>query len=946
MNGKAKPGKANNLAGAKADCADANAGGVQPCAVVEVAPTIEIESPKVVVVPRDYVDSIKKYKLEPHRIAVRLGVDSSFDGKGTLSGAAEGDRLRLFTKRRGGKELTLPLTLKAKDFNGGYTVYLQASRASSGVESTILQWGLSEGSKAKKPAVTDKLTCVKLTLVLHKARDPAAPGADPVALAEDKKHDPGRYIHVQADDPWPRGANDPAPALAPADRLPYERALVIVKPVEPASWDGTLVLMPCDLSGKAKGTRLEIFDAEIPAKSQSALAAPLEIPHKPGFADKKLYIQGMGANKNMMNSPLKLAVKDTTDSSGTFAEGDRAMFTVVKMEMDLGKSRDKVAKGASDPPPPMSTEDKHRKGRFVHVQFDQHHGRAALHIKPVQPRGFRGKLELGVWDPATNAKSTAKVELFDDEVPAAGQAAKGNTFEITVDDAFQKNGKIFWAQGKAVSGVLRDAEVRLSLKEHVNVCDAGRLTTVRFKTFEADIPSTSANQVRPVTTGGGSNSPVPRHSLKLANPAPASSDYDHDYTTNEPLVLIEGSIMAAQRINLSVVIEPAVATEFVRWWVNRDRRTAAPKGDHDKIIKLAGNSDDPGLTADAGNRLKATLTANAVGSFHVHPYIDCNDSARFDFDDEKGRRIDREPYLCMNLVLVRVEGVNNLTVKNDAAGSRDIVTAVVGGVVVPRRVNTGDFLATGNDAIHMKATTRVIGGGQDGKRGLDQVFSGWVNNELDSATSPMARGEDVTHSFRAAIPPPPPVVPVPPTKRTRCFWQQNGAEIGGPVLDSGYAGQGTGGNTCTGTAGSNAAIATKTDHASGIGQNWVNENVDSPGGGILRRHPVDATATLRNFKFNIDFRCELVFWTNRNKVDGPADFPACRLYSSALTNTWGIRLESNFDDNFVETRVVRKTIVLTKDANPTRRATPVDGSGLETRQPDGLNHLQADVPFP
>ena len=63
------------------------------------------------------------------------------------------------------------------------------------------------------------------------------------------------------------------------------------------------------------------------------------------------------------------------------------------------------------------------------------------------------------------------------------------------------------------------------------------------------------------------------------------------------------------------------------------------------------------------------------------------------------------------------------------------------------------------------------------------------------------------------------------------------------------------------------------------------------------------------------------------------------------TNTWTVRFESNFDDNFVQTPVVAQTISLVKDAQPTRRATPIDGSGFETRAPGGVDVLVTDIPF-
>jgi hypothetical protein len=164
-------------------------------------------------------------------------------------------------------------------------------------------------------------------------------------------------------------------------------------------------------------------------------------------------------------------------------------------------------------------------------------------------------------------------------------------------------------------------------------------------------------------------------------------------------------------------------------------------------------------------------------------------------------------------------------------------------------------------------------------------------------------------------------------------------------MDSGYTSQGSGGNTCTGTAGGNGGPITKKADRSGIGQRWQVTNVDSPGGPILDTAPTDPAATVRSFKFNIDFQCALLFWTNRNGVEGPDDYPACRLYVTVQTNTWNIRLHSTFDDAYTETVVTAKTVTFNKDGNATRQATPVAGTGLETRKPDGLDQLQSDVVF-
>src|SRR5205823_14735078 len=130
---------------------------------------------------------------------------------------------------------------------------------------------------------------------------------------------------------------------------------------------------------------------------------------------------------------------------------------------------------------------------------------------------------------------------------------------------------------------------------------------------------------------------------------------DEDYTANKPIVLLENSILDKDRIKLSVAIEPAGVP--VRWAVIRDRRPA-PDGDHTDVIALKDNSEAPTLGSNAEG-LTNTLIADAVGSFHICPFVNCNDGTTFEFMAKDGTRIDREPIIMMNLVLVRVPGVTN-----------------------------------------------------------------------------------------------------------------------------------------------------------------------------------------------------------------------------------------------------------------------------------------------
>ena len=128
-----------------------------------------------------------------------------------------------------------------------------------------------------------------------------------------------------------------------------------------------------------------------------------------------------------------------------------------------------------------------------------------------------------------------------------------------------------------------------------------------------------------------------------------------------------------------------------------------------------------------GNFLQATLQDNAVGSFHVHPYIDCNNDNNFNATKNK------EPFLTLNLVLIRVGGSigatnstntsvahpGNITA-NPAIGVASSATGV--------QFSSGNFVGPATAGVQNIATIVVVGGGAVGRLGLDNLFAGWVNN--------------------------------------------------------------------------------------------------------------------------------------------------------------------------------------------------------------------------
>jgi hypothetical protein len=198
-------------------------------------------------------------------------------------------------------------------------------------------------------------------------------------------------------------------------------------------------------------------------------------------------------------------------------------------------------------------------------------------------------------------------------------------------------------------------------------------------------------------------------------PAPDPIDYDVDFTRNPPLILFRNGVRAGAPIQLSVQIEPAGVP--VTWSVERDARPA-PDGDDAGVIALSPNLL-PTLTPEGGDPLKATLLADAVGSFHIRPFEDCNGDDAFQGDDAAGARVDREPFIIMNFVLLDA----TLFQDDSIARSANMVANLVGGAI---SVRSGAFniAAPAGEAIHMNVLADIVGGGGDGRRGLDRAFAG------------------------------------------------------------------------------------------------------------------------------------------------------------------------------------------------------------------------------
>jgi hypothetical protein len=875
------------------------------------APVIEIADPKVVIVPHAYHGQPKP-GVNAHRVPVTLKSDRAYDGEGVFSCAP--DHIEVFAAAADKVALAMPLTVVQADLVGGKTVFIQAKTHSGSKEGTSLKFKLQSGTVDPKPEVTEKITCVKLQLNIFKT--PKKVGKSSTKLTDAIKLDPGRPIVLQkkVDDIF----------FSERTKLQLERAL-------PHNFDGEL-----NLEALAGGTSLFASNQEEAETGHVALAGPALVFKNTDINasnGKVLWVEGTAVSAAVGDTGWKTGVEGIAGE-----EGDRVTITVIQADLELSQSRTVIpANGA-----PAALVDQFKDGRYVHKQKDQFHGRARLILKQVLPAAFIGTLTLDCFHvkhkgkySGSKASSGQRLKIFATEVPAAGDAAQAYPVEIAHDAAYPAAGKEYWVEGSDVSKDLRDCEIRLGVKEYEKGSDRAAFTVVRLTKLNAKIPATRPNITRKVSNGGASNGPVKGYEF-LAGKNNDAKHYSTDFAVNDYLPVVMGSL-GADLIELTVKVEPKGKDVPVKW--DAVRNTADAAG----IATLAGNSAQPTVTQDGADLLKATLSSDAGGSFHVIAFVDGNGDSKFNFADAAGVRIDREPYVSLNVIMYYVMGIANNTITRNTAGTNGTRKVVQGAFNIPRSLSTGDFLGAGNDAIDMDATVQVVGGGADGQLGLNKLFGGWLNNETNcpSSPGPGGFGEDVTSRY-SSWPPAVPPIPAAVIGQTRCLWRQGATAITGPMLDSGYANQGTGGESCTGTAGANAGTPqSDVVDPTGIGRRRRYFNVDSPGGGIRLTHPTNNNLFLTQFSFNIDFQCALIFWTGER---APSKKPCGRLYATAYTNTWNIRFTANYAiSTLVEAVAVGPTVAAVLDGN--RVASAVDGSGIETRRPDGLNNLVTDEVF-
>jgi hypothetical protein len=538
-------------------------------------PKIEIADPKLVLVKRAYQGKPKP-DVKPHRIPVKLSVIGPFDGTGELScnhasGTTETNHVRLFpaVDSESKDELELPLKdIDAKKLEGGYTVFVEGRNPSGSMDETELTLTL-KGKKIppKIDKATEKITCVLVELNICACR--ADSGAPPAALAEDKKVDPGRYLHLQ------RPGH-----LAGRARLVVHRA-------KPDTYTGKLVLTALD-------GRVELFAAEVAADLQAKIDTPIELVKDDIPTTGKVYwVQGAAVSGDMGDTGFTLGLEALGGK-----EGDRVTVTVIKLQLDLYQS----PTGPLAAPIALADDEKVDPGRYVQLKNGgYHYSRAKLVIRQPVPSTFTGNVVL---KPLND-----KVEAFaeGDKVPGGGQAAvaKLTAPKVVAAGTIGVDGLVLWADGAKVSGALKDTGFRLKLedatdKEHVvNDGDKVVITVASFTKIKATIHPTPANTVR----------------LGFAAPDDhvfQSNHLDEDFTANPPLVLMRNA-----QPDIALVVTAAPANLPIKWDAVRNPLDHASLGDQNA---------KPTLTPDNADATKAELSADNKGSFRIRPYLDCNGS--------------------------------------------------------------------------------------------------------------------------------------------------------------------------------------------------------------------------------------------------------------------------------------------------------------------------------
>jgi hypothetical protein len=284
---------------------------------VAVAPVIDLAS-AIVVVRLTYTN--------PARQRVTLRTSGAFTQTGTLTRSS--DAIRFFDAATGGNEINFNGTdnvFTGAQLTAGVELFAQGERASAALDDVQLTLMLAIGGAPVAAPATATMTAVALTLDITQSRP--APGVDPPPLPQPPATAPAPGT---ANDKWFGGR-----FLAVQDsNSSQERALLIVRQVQPTVFSGTLLLrqVVVDSSANTIGnldSKAQVFDDEIPGPRQTPPIAETakNNPHEFNTSTipasgLEFWVEGRNASTSVRDTGFQLGIKDIEN------DGDRVSLTV------------------------------------------------------------------------------------------------------------------------------------------------------------------------------------------------------------------------------------------------------------------------------------------------------------------------------------------------------------------------------------------------------------------------------------------------------------------------------------------------------------------------------------------------------------------------------------------------------------------------------------------
>jgi hypothetical protein len=269
---------------------------------------------------------VKKSYTTPARQQVTLGVSATFARTGTLT--RSNNAIRFFDAATGGNEITFNGTdnvFTGAQLTARVQLFAEGASASAALDDVLLTLTLTAGTTPVGVPATATMTAVALTLDIAGPRP--APGTAPPPLPQppDPPPTPGT-----ATDKWFGGRT----INVQDSNGSQERALLIVPPVQPAAFNGTLVLRQVAVNSSSNtignlDNKAQLFDSEIPGARQTPPVAETAKNNPHEFnnstvpaAGLELWVEGRNASAAGRDTGFQLGIKDIEN------DGDRVALTV------------------------------------------------------------------------------------------------------------------------------------------------------------------------------------------------------------------------------------------------------------------------------------------------------------------------------------------------------------------------------------------------------------------------------------------------------------------------------------------------------------------------------------------------------------------------------------------------------------------------------------------